>query len=131
MSKEDDEYEEQERLSQLRYERNKPITPNCCEYTTKMNVIVMTVDDTYTEPRWYLNLKHTYDYLPDRWFDIKRPDLKCCPYCATTLPTFKLREVPVEPLMNVDMDSDYCGTCNERVMNCACFPLWLKWEPAY
>lgn len=118
------ESEEWETLSQYRREMvNAEIpAPFCCPALVGTGAVLLyTSDETYQAmPTWHASFQSSGQHLSAK--------VKCCPFCGTDLPGLVLRAHPPTPLC--DSDGDYCGTCQERLMNCDCYHPFSKWEIA-
>lgn len=108
------------------------VTPMCCADVQQERAVAIEVSNPETlpwTPSWYLTLTPSYNRHLD-WGEIHRPPVapKFCPYCGTSLPAIEPRPGIIAPIWRGD--TDYCGTCNERNMNCCCLPPWATFQPA-
>jgi hypothetical protein len=106
--------------------------PKCCHAIRRFPLVIAEstrVEDQDGSPtvRWTWR----YEY-PDSQMEvlgysrIGPPDPTHCPFCQTKLPEFRRKAKPPEPLC---LPGDhYCLTCNERLMNCECYPAECGWE---
>lgn len=81
------------------------------------------IDPTKTPPRWLVGV-WVPDY--DRGHFAGR-EVRHCPFCGKKLPEPWPRKDKPESI-HQPQDGNYCGTCDERNMNCQCFPLEWHWE---
>jgi hypothetical protein len=52
-----------------------------------------------------------------------------CPFCGTKVPDIELNpKAKRKKIYNTD-SGDYCETCKERSMCCACIPPEYRWKP--
>lgn len=133
-----------------RVERDRYISPGCCEVMRRCKIIVMGLQGD--KPAWRLRVGGNGSgigfqdmelFVAERaFFDEvyarhKRgevstmpafvPEPTHCPFCGALMPEIVKNENPPTPLMQSD-DDNYCSTCGERLMNCPCWPAWFAWK---
>lgn len=73
----------------------------------------------YEVPTWFARARHG-----------SRPpvlsEVRFCPHCGTSLPSFVARTDPPSPLCTPD--GGRCGTCRERYDSCLCYPPQCAWS---
>lgn len=119
------------------------LVPGCCPATSTHEPVYILArfdsDDVYEKngvdckPRWRMSPYSTHQWLRPRdnpWTrDEDQPSPVVCPFCTQPLPKIVLRKVPlVGPVRSITDGGDYCDTCRERLMCCACWPHEAKWQ---
>lgn len=136
-TEEEREDREEEERAELRSSRSIMLTPGCCEVMKRTKAIIGICERPDEQPRWYLRLGSTsscFDIeivIAEREWDHKAapflPTPTHCPFCGATMPTLIKRAYPPSPLA-IDDRNGRCGTCKERLGNCACWPPWFAWH---
>ena len=119
------------------------LVPDCCEAARTLLTVVCSYDyddmceDRFKDatPKWHL-ASPSPDFTSRvysgnlHYYDLPTHDPKFCPYCGTPLPS--VRRLPPDqvpqPMHDPDEDGDYCGSCDERSMNCTCHLPIEAWE---
>lgn len=120
----------------IRKGRFSIVLPGCCEksFNAKMPYLHLNFGPDTVEPRtidkakpeWRCASMH-YEWVSQLTSDIStyyNSDLSVsfCPYCGHKLPGV-VRIEHSDLKVHSDLDGGYyCGTCDERNMNCECFP---------
>jgi hypothetical protein len=116
------------------------VTPGCCEQSTLHKIPHLAfpskrTDSSFDEtllskrkPEWCIKAIFQYKDLPDHEFESPMP-VSSCPFCGTKVPDIELNpKAKRKKIYNTD-SGDYCETCKERSMCCACIPPEYRWKP--
>jgi hypothetical protein len=93
----------------------------------RVTVFEATTPRWVTSPcewKWYSRI-----HGPEKSMDYMEMEVTYCPHCGTQLPEIQRRtsELP-NTVYTPSGDGDYCGTCNQRSMNCGCMGPTCAWE---
>lgn len=103
----------------------KWVTPGCCAAAEERVAVCLAFWDTDFDeaPSWGLRLA-----LAVRDYNFSRELPLFCPYCGKKLPEIEKDPAPVAPLCVITDGGYYCDTCEERLMNCQCYPPEFAWR---
>lgn len=127
-----EDHEDWDTVVQIRDEENwaaRPI-PTCCQDVEQFPVVQLAFHsqdlDVLVDPDRISRLDPVWVAVHKAWPFGGRVRVFFCPFCGTKLPEVRLKATPPSPLCKPGMD--YCGTCNERMMNCLCYPIEAAYE---
>ena len=105
------------------------ITPICCDKAkTTQTVRLGLYPDTVKygkwkkiKPKWYIEGEILLNHV---WRCPTKVEILNCPFCNTILPDLEksnLKKI-------TEGDEEYCRTCDQRNMNCECYPPEFRWK---